>query len=257
MNNLFGIRIDQKSKEQVLQIIKSSVKSRKKLYVVTLNTELLIASKSDNKINNLVNQANLIIPESSGLYLADHYLGSNLSLKFAKLLFSGWLTLLGKRRTLPIRFSGVDLAYAVADLASKFNFKLLLLGGQEGTANRASIELKKLFPNLNVVGLSGGKVGEDNRQILAAVKQVQSDIMLVGFGQPKQEKWIFENLPLIPAVVAIGVGGTLDYMAGSVVRAPKFLQKIGLEWLFRLILQPWRVKRQLALLKFISLLLKT
>ena len=82
------------------------------------------------------------------------------------------------------------------------------------------------------------------------------DILFVAFGFPKQEQWIAENLDKIPVKVAMGVGGAFDYISGNVPRSPVFIRKLGLEWLFRLIIQPWRLKRQLALFKFIYLVLR-
>ena len=96
----------------------------------------------------------------------------------------------------------------------------------------------------------------DDRKIFEQVQRYNPDIIFVGFGVPKQEYWIAENLNKISAKVAIGVGGTLDFMAGKVPRAPEMVRNLGLEWVFRLAVQPWRVKRQLSLLKFINLLLK-
>lgn len=257
MDNLLGVRVDKKSEQEILEIVKKSVDTRKKLYIVTLNTELLVASSNDKKLKTLINGADLVVPESSGLYLLENYKNERVKPKLLRLLKSGWLTMNGKRLTLPEKISGVDLSYSLVNLASEFGYKLLLLGGKEGVAVQASKKLKNQYPNLNVVGFSGGVVGLEDKKILSQVQTAQPDIILVGFGQPKQEKWIVENLGKIPASVAVGVGGTLDFMAGEVPRAPNLVRNIGLEWAFRLAVQPWRIKRQFALVKFVQLLLKS
>ncbi len=257
MDKLLGIRIDKYSKNQLLQLVKEAVVEGKKLHIVTLNTELLIASKSNKKLKEIINNSSIVIPESSGLYLADNYLTSNAKPSLIRLVSSGVKTILGTRGSLPERTTGVDLGYSIASLSEKFGYKLLLLGGQNEAAKVAAEGLKNLFPKLKVKGIYGGRFGLDDRKIFEQVQRYNPDVIFVGFGVPKQEYWIAENLDKISAKVAIGVGGTLDFMAGKVPRAPKMVRNLGLEWAFRLAVQPWRIKRQLALIKFIKVLLRS
>ena len=254
MDNIFGVRIDRYSENQLLEIIKKSVDTSKKLQVVTLNTELLVASKTDKKLQGVLNQAGLVVPESSGLQIANHFYASKAKNKLLRLLGSGWKVMTGSKINPNERLAGVDLCYATAGLCQEFGYKLLLLGGGAEVAFQAATNLKKLYPKLKVVGVYGGLVGRDDQLIAAQVQRERPDVLFVAFGQPTQEYWIAENLNKISAKVAVGVGGSLDFMAGKVPRAPKLVRNLGLEWAFRLVAQPWRVKRQFALVKFIRYL---
>ena len=150
------------------------------------------------------------------------------------------------------------------------------MGGKGGVAKRAAECLRKKYPKVQIVFAdSGGEIDDDGNVIartpdlIRGTKQSNErlprpfgarndggslDILFVAFGHIKQEKWIGKNLKNIPVKVAMGVGGAFDYLSGEVMRAPKFIRVLGLEWLFRLILQPWRIKRQLALVKYMILL---
>jgi N-acetylglucosaminyldiphosphoundecaprenol N-acetyl-beta-D-mannosaminyltransferase len=255
MDNILGVKVDKYSINEILEKVKLAVESNKKLQIVTLNTELLVASNDEKKLQNIINSS-LVVPESSGLYLADNYLASERKapIRWVSALFQ---TVSGQRKNLKPRIAGVDLCYFIAGLASEFGYKLVLLGGREEVATAAAQRLNALYPKLKVSGMYGGKIGLDDKKILLELEKEKPDILFVAFGQPTQEFWIAENLDNLPAKVALGVGGTLDFMAGRVVRAPLLMRTLGLEWIFRLARQPWRVKRQLALVKFVVLLLKS
>ncbi len=257
MSKILGVRVDNYIENQVLEIVKKSVDSNNKTQIITLNSELLLASKKDQKLSALINKAGLVIPESSGLYLADHFSSSTTKNKYVRLLLSGWKTLTGSTANLQPRLAGVDLSYSIAGLCEEFGYRLVLLGGEQKVASEAALKLKLAYPKLKVVGIYGGLVGRDDQKILNQVRKEKPDILLVAFGQPTQEYWIAENLDKITAKVAVGVGGTLDFMAGRVTRAPRLIRSLGLEWAFRLAIQPWRLKRQSKLIELIKLLLKT
>jgi len=124
------------------------------------------------------------------------------------------------------------------------------LGGRNGVGKLSEKELLTKYPKLNIKFI--GEEWDNGLQI----EKVKIDILFVAFGAPNQEKWIWENLPKIPVKVAMGVGGAFDYISGSVQRAPEFLRNLGLEWFFRLIKEPWRIKRQLIGGKFFLMVLK-
>lgn len=143
------------------------------------------------------------------------------------------LKLSGKiKNTVP----GVDLMEKLVDKSRDWAVTIGLLGGRDGVANETFECLQKKYPSIKI----------DN---------ASPDLLFVALGAPKQEKWIAENLPKLPIKVAMGVGGSFDYISGKVPRAPKWLRSLGLEWLFRLVIQPWRIKRQLRLLKYLWLVL--
>ena len=127
---------------------------------------------------------------------------------------------------------------------------MFLLGGIEGVADATAAVLKKYFPMLKVVGAESGGVAStdggqtDDGHLIARINHAQPLLLFVAFGHPKQEKWIFKHLDQLPSVkVAIGVGGSFDFISGNVSRAPEVLRSLGLEWLYRLIKEPWRWKR--------------
>ena len=135
------------------------------------------------------------------------------------------------------RVAGADLMLALI----KQGYKTLLVGGRPGVAQRAA-------ERLGVLGMTEPSV--------AAINKIKPDLLFVALGHGKQEKWIAKNLPKLKVKVAMGVGGALDYIAKPWLRAPRLLQALGLEWLWRLALQPWRGRRQLSLVKFLWLVLK-
>ena len=134
---------------------------------------------------------------------------------------------------------------------------MFLLGAAEGVADKAAEVLKEKHPKLKIAGTySGSADSEFDDETNKAIGNKKIDILAVAHGAPKQEKWIARNLPRLNVKLAIGVGGALDYISGEKKRAPVFIQKIGLEWAFRLISEPSRFKRQLALPYFVYLVFK-
>ncbi len=256
MDKLLGVKVSNLAEDKILEKVKLAIDNKQKLQIVTLNTEMLMAAQKDPRLKSIINKAEIVVPESAGIYLAENYLIAKKSNKVVRLISSILQTISGKTGALPTRLSGVDLSYSLAGLCAEHGYQLLLLGGADGVADRAAESLRKQFVKLNVRGIYGGEVAL-NKGLVAEINQVKPDVIFVAFGHGKQEKWLSENLKNIPASVGIGVGGTLDYFANEVTRAPKFMQRLGLEWLFRLAVQPRRIKRQTSLIEFIQTLLKT
>ncbi|MEK7605611.1 MAG: WecB/TagA/CpsF family glycosyltransferase [Patescibacteria group bacterium] len=259
---ILGISLSDLSTSQVLEYVMSSVeKSRKKLSIVTPNPEIVVYAHAHPQYQKLINEADIAICDGAGLYLAAKYLGVPLH----------------------ERITGVDLMQKLCGEAAKKAVTVGFLGGRGNVAERTAQCLREKYPGLKVVFVApewseeGFAVAEQLRRTTQnptrknaerkdqrlpvgrqAVQRVvpQSsapviDILFVAFGFPKQEEWIAHNLPILPVKVAMGVGGAFDYLSGEVIRAPFFIRAIGLEWLFRLIRQPWRWRRQLALLTFV------
>lgn len=224
---LFGVGLSNANEDEVLEfIIRGLENSTEKYYVVTPNPEILVIANKDNNYKKVLNNAKLALPDGIGVVLAGK--------------------LLGKR--IEQRITGVDLMENLCKEVSKRPITVGFLGAGPNVAVRTSECLQKKYPGLKV-GLISQDWSED-------LKNKKVDILFVAFGSPKQEIWISENLENLPARVAIGVGGAFDFISGKVPRAPEFLRKSGFEWLFRLALQPWRIKRQVSLLKFVFLVFK-
>jgi len=224
---ILGVGFNNEKFETVLEfIIKGLSKPGKKYYVVTPNPELLVIAQSDNKYKNILNDAKLALPDGVGVVMA------------SKLL----------EHPLKEIIHGVDLVEKLCNEASKQPITVSFLGAGPHVAERAAECLCEKYPGL--------KVNFTETEWDFKKKYPETDILFVAFGSPKQEVWISENLERLPVKVAIGVGGSFDFISGKVRRAPLFVRKIGLEWLFRLIIQPWRIKRQTRLLKFLYLVFK-
>jgi N-acetylglucosaminyldiphosphoundecaprenol N-acetyl-beta-D-mannosaminyltransferase len=226
--NILGVLIDKININEILEKVDSFLKDGKKHYIVTPNPEMVAEAQKDSEFKNILNQADIAIPDGFGLILA-----------------SWWL-----RDRIKKRVTGVDLVWRLAEKIEKTDHKLFLLGGEGNVAEEAAAKLKVKYPELKIVGAEMGhwdigKSGNwENKDLNSRINQAKPDILLVAFGHGKQEKWIYHNLPKLESVkVAIGVGGTLNYISGKVKRAPNILRHLGLEWCWRLGKEPWRWKR--------------
>lgn len=280
--NILGIKIHDTSLSEALELIEKFIESNSKYYIVTPNPEFLVAANSNPEFKKVLNNADLAIPDGVGLLLASRirYLLSVLGFQFSDssqpgvgqpVLQSGEQTTekpntenrQPKTDNYPIlrnRTTGIDLMLALCKLSAEKGFTIGLIGGEENVALETKKRLEKTYKNLKVAYAdSGGMVDnagnfhENNNNLHKSddIFNKPIDILFVAFGQIKQELWISKNLEKLNVKVAMGVGGAFDYISGKTIRAPKFIRQIGLEWLFRLILEPWRIKRQINLLKFI------
>lgn len=231
--DILGVQIDSLTKKEALERFQSFITSNKSHYIVTPNPEIIMATQKDEEFKEILNKADLALADGFGLKLASLYL----------------------KQPLKQRIPGVDFIWEIAKLAEDKNYIIYLFGAREGIAKRASNELQKKFPHLIIKGAESGFRNKEripDEEIIEDIKGKKPQILLVALGFPKQEKWIVRNLPLLPSVkVAMGVGGSFDFIAKKVPRAPKILRSLGLEWFFRLIIQPWRTNRIInATLKF-------
>lgn len=151
---------------------------------------------------------------------------------------------------IPERVAGSDLIYDLCERASKLGRRIYLLGGAEGIAVEASRKLRDLYPGLQIVGTAcpepGDLSGEGCRRLIGAIREAKPDLLLVAFGQPKGEIWIDKHLGELGVPVCVQVGATLDFVAGRVRRAPRFFQKTGLEWAYRIYTDPARLAPRYA-----------
>lgn len=258
-------------KEALEYLVKNAQTDNEKTFVVTINPEIIMLGRYDREYEKVLKSADLALADGIGVVFAAKLFGKS---------FKG-------------RVHGSDLIEKVCEEVSKQPITVGFLGGKENVANRTAERLQKKYPGLKVsfaikewpargpsfAKASAGRpaarpskleersgVGSPSTPVTPrgptishkplAIRQMSCDILFVAFGPPKQEKWIYKNLPNIDVKVAIGVGGAFDFISGRVRRAPLWVRRIGFEWLFRLIIQPWRAKRQTALIKFVFLVLK-
>jgi len=270
--NILGVDITEATKKEILEyIVKNLEKFKKKLFVVTPNPEFLVLASKNNTFKNVLNKADLASPDGIGVMIAAKFLG----------------------KPLRERFAGVDLVKSLCREVAEKPITVGFLGGRAGVAELTAECLRKKYPGLKVAfageewleaqqtrisddvrlqsleKLSSNSASLSKSRLQSKIKptfnssesglsrsMVSIDILFVALGAPKQEFWINKNLDKIPVKVAIGVGGAFDYISGKTPRAPTFIRSVGLEWLFRLVVQPWRIKRQLALIEFIRLVVK-
>ncbi|MBC7195493.1 MAG: WecB/TagA/CpsF family glycosyltransferase, partial [Caldisericia bacterium] len=152
------------------------------------------------------------------------------------------------------RIPGIDLSYKMMEIANERKYKIVLIGGKEGISEKAKENLEKKFNNIKILKTYNGFFSEEEEKVIVdEIKNLNPDILLVGMGSEKQEIWIWKNREAFKNIgVCIGVGGTLDIWAGVKRRAPKFIQKIGLEWLYRALIEPKRVVRLFKIFRFLN-----
>jgi N-acetylglucosaminyldiphosphoundecaprenol N-acetyl-beta-D-mannosaminyltransferase len=241
---ILGIPIDDLNTEKTLERLDEFVASQRFHQVATANTDFLIQALDDPELKSILWTADLVVPDGMPIVLASKWLGM----------------------ALKERVSGADLVPLLAARAAAKGYKIFLLGGRLENTQKARERLLKENPGLQIVGCLSPPpshlISMDHEAILAEIEAAAPDILLVAFGNPKQEKWIHLHRERLQVPVCIGVGGTLDFLAGATVRAPEWMQKSGLEWFHRLAHEPKRLWRRytkdiVQFSKFISLQLWT
>ena len=215
-----GVNVDCLTMEETVIEIEKLIKNKKPSLVATANAEMLMLANSDFELKKILNLAAIVTPDGAGTVWAARHLGY----------------------ICPERVAGIDL---VTNLLKK-NYRAYFFGAAPGVAKKAADK----FPN--VAGVRGGFFNaNDEPEIISDINSKNVDILLVGLGVPKQEKWIFNNLKNLNVPVCIGVGGTFDVLSGALARAPHWMQQAKLEWLYRALKQPSRAGRLIALPKFV------
>lgn len=225
---ILGVKVSNETYESITKKIFLNIEEKKKTFIVAVNPEKVIRASNENTLKELINSADFQIPDGIGLIIAS---------KIKK----------GKIRN---RITGVDLMMRLVEEAANQNKKIFLYGGKPGIAEKAKDTLLKMYPDLQISGTLSGYI-DNNEEVIETINKEKPDLLFVALGSPKQEEWILANKEKVNAYIFQGVGGSFDVLSGKVKRAPEFYQKLGLEWLYRLIKEPWRWKRQLALPKFL------
>lgn len=242
--NIFGVRIDNIRMDDAVKVLEDYLKGDRLNTIYTPNTEIVMKAKEDENIRGIINSGDLVTPDGIGLIY-----GSRI-----------------RKKPLKERVTGFDLSINLLEMANENGYSLFLLGGKDGVAKKAGENIKKDYPNIRIVGYHHGYFegshrgvydSQEERTIIHSINKVEPDIIFVGLGFPGQEIWIYNNRDRLRSKVIIGNGGTLDILAGNMKRAPEIFQRLGLEWFYRLLREPSRIKRQIALPKFILSVLFT
>ncbi len=234
--DILGLPVNALTYNDWLRQIDSWISSAKGAqHVCTVNPEFIMIARGDPIFFNILNRAAICVPDGVGLLWASRQLGA----------------------PLPGRVTGSDGVPLIAQHAAERGWKIFFLGAAEGIADKAAEILRSRYPRLRVAGTYAGSPAEhEEDEIVKLVNASGADILFVAYGAPKQDKWIARNLPRLKVSMAMGVGGSFDFIAGIVPRAPAWMQKRGLEWLYRLLRQPWRLKRMMRLPRFVIAVLR-
>jgi N-acetylglucosaminyldiphosphoundecaprenol N-acetyl-beta-D-mannosaminyltransferase len=220
---ILNVKVHALTNAGILALIEQFIASGQPHQLVTVNPEFVVAAQQDEAFRQIINSAALALPDGVGLLKAARFLQTT---------------------PLPERVAGSDLVVKLAELSQQKGYRIYFLGAWEGVAEKAIGRLKRDYPRLQVAGhFAGSPALEENEAIVQRILTTRPDILLVAYGAPKQDKWIARNLERLQIPVCIGVGGSFDFIAGTARRAPRWLQRLGLEWLHRLIMQPWRWRR--------------
>lgn len=203
---------------------------RRGALIATANAEMIMNATRDEELLDILQSADLVVPDGAGTVWAAHHLG----------------------HAMPERVAGYDLTQALLKRAPEKKRRVFFFGSAPGVAEKARQKAEALYPGIQIVGVRNGYFSEaEEPEIIREIRDAEPDLLLAALGVPKQEKWLKKYKAELGVPVSIGVGGTLDVMAGTTKRAPLWIQKAKLEWLFRGILQPKRAGRLLALPKFV------
>ncbi len=225
---ILGIPIDRVSRDEAGEITEELIRESNKTckMVFAPNVEFIMMAQKDKEFFDLLQESSLSTPDSIGVMIG------------AKL----------QKKAFKERIPGQSYFRKIIELSNEKGYSIYLLGGKPGIPEKTKENLEKIFPNVNIVGLHNGYFDENvGKEIIEEINTLQPNVLFVALGAPKQEKWIKKHQHELKVDVAAGQGGTYDYEAGKIKRAPVWVQKIGMEWFWRLCREPSRIKRQLVL----------
>lgn len=234
--NILGVRVDDCTFASAVEMVEAWLAQGGAYQIASVNPEFIMRAQNDETFARVLANTNLNVPDGVGALWAAKLLG----------------------RPLTQRVGGADLTIELCRAASAHGWRIFFLGARDGIAERAAALLAARFPGMQVAGAyAGSPRPEEEDDLVARVAQARPQLLFVAYGAPGQDVWLARNLPRLasshsacPAIVGMGVGGTFDFVAGTQKRAPLWVQNAGFEWLYRLIREPGRIRRQMALPRF-------
>lgn len=218
-----------KTKDDLLgEHLYPALNEQRKQFVVTANPEIVMKTRENEPYKKIVQSADFVVPDGAGILLAAKHL----------------------KQPLPERIAGFDLMISLLSFANEQHLSVYLLGAKEDVNLKAVAEIKKRFPNVIIAGHHDGFFDIGDQRIVENMVQSSPDLVLIALGLPKQEEWISRYMPYFLKGLFMGVGGSFDVLAGNVKRAPKKWIDLNIEWLYRILQQPFRVKRILKVFEF-------
>jgi len=263
--------------EDVLEFVDKIVRTPNSSdhYICTTGPEFIMTAQKDAEFKEIINNSDLSLPDGYGVVLARKYLEKIGKLKYPKTLLYkivwnfiigvgiGGMSFFQKDELNKEKITGVEIFKKITEVSVKKKYNIFLLGGRKRSyigrqdmskdvSQELKYRLRNTYPNIEIIGATSqfSSQSSDDSNTLKYIHQCmnekgieQIDILFVAYGHPNQEKWIVRNSKLIPAAISVGVGGTFDYLTDDIRECPLFIQRFGLEWLYRLYVQPWRIGR--------------
>ncbi|MEQ8169477.1 MAG: WecB/TagA/CpsF family glycosyltransferase [Candidatus Eremiobacterota bacterium] len=232
--DILGVSLNPVNMSESLDIIETFIKEKTPHLVVTLGTEMTMMAQKDKELKDVINNTHLVVPDTAGIVWSASVLHGKKIKKVA----------------------GIDLLQKLAERGSQKGYTFYFLGSQEGVAEKAAQNLRELYHSLNITGTHHGYFRGKDKEVIEEIKKAKPDILIIAMGVPSQEKWAYKNLEILDVPVSIGVGGSFDVLSGKLDRAPAWMIKLNIEWLYRLYREPSRFMRMMVLPHFVILVLK-
>jgi len=233
---VLGVGVDALDEKAAIHLIEQFIAEGSPKIVATADASAVVIAQKDRRFRDVLEKADLVTPDSVGIVWAMRRAGVGIE----------------------NRVSGIDLVDAICKLSSLKGYRLYFLGAAPGIAERAADKMRLKYPGVNIVGTHDGYFHRDDEAALVrTVRELNVDVLFVAMGIPKQETFIAENLFALNAKVAMGVGGSFDVLSGAVKRAPRWVQSLRLEWLWRLICNPRKWRKVATLPKFWWMVMRT
>lgn len=218
--DLFGFSVSELEREAIVNLVGEAVKEGRKIHLVTLNPEMLACQSSNSRFREVLRRAEILVPDGMGIVWGAKFLGK------------------ARIKRLP----GIELAEALLEKSREEGWGVYLLGGREGVAEKAARALGRKYPGLQIVGTHHGYFQNDS-EIVEVINRTGATVLLVGMGAPRQELWIDVHRDALAPFLFMGVGGSFDVWSGEKKRAPFCIRRMGLEWLWRVLSEPGRIRR--------------
>jgi N-acetylglucosaminyldiphosphoundecaprenol N-acetyl-beta-D-mannosaminyltransferase len=231
--DILGIGFDAVDLDRAVEQAAGMVKEAGPHQIVTANVELVMLARRTPDVRDILARASLVVADGVGVVWGSRQLGT----------------------PLPGRVPGIDLAGRLCEEASRRTWGVYLLGGAPGTAEAAAARLCEQYPGLRIAGCGDGYFAHEHEPgVLERIRKARPALLLAGLGAPRQERWLARHLSSLGVPLAMGVGGAFDVWAGRAGRAPRLWQTLGLEWCYRLVHDPRRLRRQLAIPQFMAVI---
>ncbi|WP_196594159.1 WecB/TagA/CpsF family glycosyltransferase [Pectinatus sottacetonis] len=228
--DILGVNVAAITMKEAVELAVQFIEKKNNAMIATANAEMIMRATYDAELKMILNKADLVVPDGAGTVWAANYLDCPMT----------------------ERVAGFDLVQNLFKIAPQKKWRIFFLGSAPGVADKAKLKAEKDYPGIQIVGTQNGFFNdEDNDTIVKEIKKTAPNILLAALGVPKQEKWLYKYIGQLNCPLSIGVGGTFDVMAGVMKRAPLWMQRAKLEWMFRGMMQPRRAGRLLALPKFV------